>query len=503
MTRARDRESQAKLQQWAQEIRAQRQVVEEYRQKTIPEELISTKAHQIWKQRQKNGRAGTAESDWIEARQYLEKHWWVVIWWKFRRRLNKLGRIFRTLWRVLAFPFKLLWKFFAFPFWLIAEPLSRDFALEIVKTLGIGLTAFGLLFSVWEGLEDRRLTQEKLVTDRFSKSVEQLGKEKITVRIGGIYALERIANDSPKDFWTIMEVLTSYVRENSPLPPELNEQEIMQRQVELKKLEEVSIDVQAVLTVIGRREDPEPDRGEIIDLHFTNLKEANLWSAELQGADLRSANLQGALLGSAELQGVLLGSANLQGANLRSAELQGAYLMSAELQGADLRSANLQRAYLWSANLQKADLGSANLQGANLKSAELQGANLRSAELQGVLLGSANLQEADLLSANLQGADLRFANLQEAYLKNANLQEAHLKNANLTDAQYLEPHQIISTCFWEEAIHKGEWNWDEDNKKWLPKNEQAKQDNTNYIEELKRDKASNPKKEPDCSKWKK
>jgi hypothetical protein len=38
----------------------------------------------------------------------------------------------------------------------------------------------------------------------------------LEVRLGGIYALERIARDSPTDHWTIIEVLSTYVRENSP-----------------------------------------------------------------------------------------------------------------------------------------------------------------------------------------------------------------------------------------------------------------------------------------------
>ncbi len=48
-------------------------------------------------------------------------------------------------------------------------------------------------------------------------AVDANGKPKINleVRLGGIYALERIAHDSPKNQSTIMEVLTAYVRENS------------------------------------------------------------------------------------------------------------------------------------------------------------------------------------------------------------------------------------------------------------------------------------------------
>lgn len=46
-------------------------------------------------------------------------------------------------------------------------------------------------------------------------AVDQLGNEKLEIRLGGIYALERISNESEKDYWPIMEILTAYVRENS------------------------------------------------------------------------------------------------------------------------------------------------------------------------------------------------------------------------------------------------------------------------------------------------
>ena len=38
----------------------------------------------------------------------------------------------------------------------------------------------------------------------------------MAIRLGGIYALERIARDSEKDHGPIMEVLTAYVREKAP-----------------------------------------------------------------------------------------------------------------------------------------------------------------------------------------------------------------------------------------------------------------------------------------------
>ena len=411
----------------------------------IPEELIRLKAHQIWKERQLDEREGTPQSDWQEAKQYLDKHWREVFWWKFRKRFNKLGKLIE---RIARKGIRVLWKLLSFPFWLLAEPLSRDFALEIVKTLGIGFTAFGLLFSVWEGLEDRRLTQDKLITERFSKSVEQLGKEKdITVRIGGIYALERIAKDSDNDFWTIMEVLTSYVRENSSLPLGLkqypkNEREWEDRQKKLEGLKEVSIDVQAVLTVIGRREDPKFGRDESIDLSLTNL----------QGANLRNANLQNSYLMGVNLQNSSLWGANLQGADLREANLQDAFLLGV----------NLQYSYLWGANLQNAHLWRANLQNAHLVEANLENANLEETDLQNASLWGANLQKAILID---------------------------IKNLTLK--------QIKLACFWDRAIYKGKL--DREVQAWVA----IEPENTNYIEKLKNDSASDPYEPIDCSRWEK
>ena len=45
-------------------------------------------------------------------------------------------------------------------------------------------------------------------------------EQEVKVRLGGIYALERIANQSERDYWPIMEVLTAYVRENTPYKPQ-------------------------------------------------------------------------------------------------------------------------------------------------------------------------------------------------------------------------------------------------------------------------------------------
>jgi type II secretory pathway pseudopilin PulG len=65
--------------------------------------------------------------------------------------------------------------------------------------------------------ETHRLEKETQLTDRYTKAIDQLGSSELAIRLGGIYALERIviANDSERDHPTIVEVLSSFVREST------------------------------------------------------------------------------------------------------------------------------------------------------------------------------------------------------------------------------------------------------------------------------------------------
>ncbi|MFE1744848.1 pentapeptide repeat-containing protein [Coleofasciculus sp. H7-2] len=251
-------------------------------------------------------------------------------------------------------------------------------------------------------LKNAEAAQDKQITERFTKAIELLDSKNTSIRLGGIYALERIAKDSKKDHWTIMEVLTAFVRENALL----KEEEIQQEQSP-----KIPTDIQAALTVIGRRDVDKDPENQGLNLQYTNLDGANLREANLQRANLSEANLQRAYLIEANLQRANLSEANLQRAYLSGANLEGAYLSGANLEGAYLRAANLQEANLIEANLQGADLSGANLQGAFLIEANLQGADLSGANLQGAFLRKANLQGADLREAE----NLEFEQLETAF----------------------------------------------------------------------------------------
>jgi hypothetical protein len=100
-----------------------------------------------------------------------------------------------------------------------------------------------------------RLIEKVKITERFTRAVDQLGRAEVDVRIGGIYALERLTKDSPGDRAAITKVLTAFVRgrafwpasppDGAPVPSD-NEWP-----VEVQALHLRAPDVQAAMVVLG------------------------------------------------------------------------------------------------------------------------------------------------------------------------------------------------------------------------------------------------------------
>jgi membrane protein implicated in regulation of membrane protease activity len=97
-----------------------------------------------------------------------------------------------------------------------ASPDARLQAASSFRTaLVAGLAGLAALGSLAMASRTYRLTQQSQITDRYTKAIEQLGSDKLDIRLGGIYALERIAVDSRRDHPTVVEVLGAFVRERS------------------------------------------------------------------------------------------------------------------------------------------------------------------------------------------------------------------------------------------------------------------------------------------------
>lgn len=192
--------------------------------------------------------------------------------------------------------------------------------------------------------QNLKATEDKQVAERFSKAVELLANENsIYARLGGIYALEKIANSDDSYYWPVMETLTAYVRERAKTPT---------KSAKPEDAPPLPVDIQAVLTVLSRRK-YSYGNGE--------RRYLNLCKTDLRGLQLSRG---------AKLSYVNLIEANLQKAEFLGVDLRGAVLIQADLQQATLREVKLQQAELQAANLEGADLAKAELQGAEMRRLE-------------------------------------------------------------------------------------------------------------------------------------
>lgn len=285
---------------------------------------------------------------------------------------------------------------------------------EAFRTLALSLAALiGLPLLIWRGVSLDRSSKaaekqaenasKSHVADTYTKAIEQLGavdskgEPNLELRLGGLYALEKIAKANEDYHPQIMEVLCAYVRMHCPTKHDENESDNSNLDENESKthIDLLRIDIQACLTVIGRR-DELFDKGSF-DLCDIEIKKAALSGAYLSGADLIKTDLS---------------EANLSEAYLIKANLRLAYLQAANLSGAILSGANLIRA-----NLLDADLSGAQLINANITKAALCKANLI----------KATLIEVDFLATDITGADLSEADLRYA----KNLKDYQIRSAKI------------------------------------------------------------------------
>ena len=238
----------------------------------------------------------------------------------------------------------------------IEDNSIRDLAIAFFGTISGFGALFGVYLAILRSEENTRqneiaksqadTAEQGLITDRINKAVESLGKfnqkgdSLLEVRIGALYALERIAQDSIRDHIQIMETLCVYIRHNSPLK---------------KAMEPIREDIQVAISIIGRRDkwtngkkylEKEREQGYFLDLRLCNLyraplANANLSNALLDNTTLIQADLNNANLSYAQLNGANLYESKLNHVNLIYAKLAKANLKNCSFMYADMRCTNL------------------------------------------------------------------------------------------------------------------------------------------------------------------
>lgn len=300
------------------------------------------------------------------------------------------------------------------------EQLVLDSRRTNAQIIG-GLALLIGLYFTWRNL---RATEEGKITERFTRAVDQLGSDKIEQRVGGIFALERLAADSKRDHAAIIELLCTFLRHR----------ERTQQEAELYKLPVgVRVSKDRNLDVLRKMQmsfgwvpnAPEDVRAVASVLRRNKRKLKAPHVVDLSNADLRRVNLEGAQLEKAELWSVYGDYIALDGANLRGAELGFGVFKMAFFDGADLRDASVYGAKFGSADFRRADLRGVKIvdapeheEGPEPESSmadritvDFEYSDLRDAQVDGVIFERANLRAANLSTA----VGLSYAQIEHAF----------------------------------------------------------------------------------------
>ena len=258
----------------------------------------------------------------------------------------------------------------------------------LISAVGGVVLIAGLLFTA----RTYQSTREGQVTDRYSAAVDQIGVKETAVRLGGIFALERIAVDSARDRGTIIEILAAIVRHAH----------------RMSGTDQPAAEVVAALSVLSRL--PGSDESRMIDLRSSDLRGLRLPTLRLAGADLTGALLDGAQIPGADLRWAVLdrvtgSKASLIGADLRHAVATGAKFPGAYLDRTDMRDAQFHGGEFDASSMRGLDARKATLESVHLDLAQMQAAD----DGTPTRLGGAWLTKSSLTNTNLSGVDLRAA----------------------------------------------------------------------------------------------
>ena len=221
-----------------------------------------------------------------------------------------------------------------------------------IRNLGLligGAIAAVLAFWRSKVAEDQANTaQLSLLNERYQKGAEMLGNEVLSVRLGGIYALERLATEHPEQYHVqVMKLFCAFARNPTK-------------------------DDDAIGNSYRRRK---PFAREDVEAAMEAIRDRNEAGIELE----RSAEVD-----------LVLDSAYLRGLDLRNADLVGAKLIEANLSNAQLDGADLSGAWLCGSNLSGATLSATNLSGANF------GSTLETYEEDGLIEAACGLTQRQL-----------------------------------------------------------------------------------------------------------
>lgn len=339
---------------------------------------------------------------------------------------------------------------------------------------GDGIYKAGLLIGGLAGLllaakrtktaqETARISLDGQITDRYSKAVEQLGSENVTVRIGGLYALKRIAEDSlDHDFPTVLDVLTHFIRFPTPYhsaQKELSSGEEFRKADANKTIPNDILKIPDILTAIristallkrvhDSRSAPYLDfcSGKFsymdmsdADFSHTNISLSQFCFAILDQADFQHAramkvNLRGAHATRARLNDVDFGTKSI----FNDAQLKFTLFSESKLSHAQFINSNLKHVEFDDAILTNSSFENCKMEGGTFVGAKMNWSYFKKAELTGARFDGANLRNSTFIEAELFAPAFKDADLHGAIFARSHLIRPEYTRADLSESKFMD-----------------------------------------------------------------
>lgn len=251
--------------------------------------------------------------------------------------------------------------------------------LNAISTTVTAIVALGALYFTGQSLtatrEQMALSERGQVTDRFAKAVEHLGSEKIDIRLGGIYSLRRLADDSPRDRIPIVRILTAFVRQNAPKvdTPACD------------PLAETAEDVKAALEIVGQVNSKIefPRDLQLYDFPIITLSRICLPGILLSGVDLRRSIITDVKFNGSDFVGVNLADATITGVDFQDAIISGVDFKGAGFSQSNFINSSFENSTLVNVALEKVNFENVTFEGGDITGASGVSVTMRNVDLRG------------------------------------------------------------------------------------------------------------------------
>lgn len=336
---------------------------------------------------------------------------------------------------------------------------------EEIRNLGLVFIAtFGLTLAAWRSHiaskdsksknEDVKISQSNSLNSIYTSAVAQLGENidtdtpNYSVRIGAIYALERLARDNEEYHQEVMNVLCSYVRINSrnrrgSVAENINERSL--GNIENMNHMVISyVDVQEALSVLGRR-DISLDKNELdlsgCRLYMIQLGEAGWDGVNFSNVQFYNMTIRNCSFEKSKFLGSTFNNCGFYESFFEEAKMAGAQFNNCIISKTSFEKSNLEQvkiqgqgSVLYEVNFENSILNNLNVIDAELTSCKFNNSHFYGALITSSELLSCEFDGAGLDNTKFGGVDMALCTFIKSSMCNLIISEGKLSDLNLKGA---------------------------------------------------------------------